>query len=66
MAIWALLHLELLVANLVFCFEWKPFVENYDADLSENQEFTGGMKIPLLAGISPIVKLLEPCSSKLT
>lgn len=60
MAIWALLHLELLVANLVFCFEWKPFVGNYD------QEFTGGMKIHLLAGISPIVKLLEPCSSKLT
>ncbi|KAK1398773.1 putative Cytochrome P450, family 87, subfamily A, polypeptide 6 [Heracleum sosnowskyi] len=59
----ALLHLEYFVANLVVHFEWKPAIGNYDVDLSENQEFTVGMKNPLLVCISPRVKLLEPCSS---
>lgn len=56
----ALLHLEYFVANLVLYFEWKSAVGNYDVDLSENQEFTVGMKNPLLVFISPRVKLLEP------
>lgn len=51
----ALLHLEYFVANLVFYFEWRPAVGNYDVDFSEEQEFTVGMKNPLLVSISPRV-----------
>ncbi|KAL1813605.1 hypothetical protein DCAR_0625968 [Daucus carota subsp. sativus] len=52
----ALLHLEYFVANLVWNFEWKPAAGNSDVDLSEEQEFTVGMKHPLLVSISPRVK----------
>ncbi|KAM4069395.1 hypothetical protein ACB094_12G086700 [Castanea mollissima] len=47
----AMLHLEYFVANLVWNFEWKA-VEGDDVDLTEKQEFTMVMKIPLEAHLS--------------
>ncbi|KAK1401655.1 hypothetical protein POM88_001260 [Heracleum sosnowskyi] len=52
----ALLHLEYFVANLVFYLEWRPAVGNYEVDFSKKQEFTVGMKNPLLVSISRRVK----------
>ncbi|XP_017700359.2 cytochrome P450 89A2-like [Phoenix dactylifera] len=48
----AMLHLEYFVANLVWEFEWKP-ADGEKVDLSENLEFTVGMKHPLRARIFP-------------
>ena len=47
----AILHLEYLVANLVWKFEWAA-AEGYEVDLTEKQEFTIVMKHPLHACIS--------------
>ncbi|WOH06539.1 hypothetical protein DCAR_0625967 [Daucus carota subsp. sativus] len=53
----ALLHLEYFVANLIWKFEWKPAAGNHDVDLSEKQEFTIGMKYPLVVSLSPRVSV---------
>ncbi|KAF8014903.1 hypothetical protein BT93_H0641 [Corymbia citriodora subsp. variegata] len=47
----AMLHLEYLVANLVWLFQWQP-VAGEEVDLSEKQQFTTVMKNPLRAQIS--------------
>ncbi|KAM7473288.1 hypothetical protein LguiB_020531 [Lonicera macranthoides] len=47
----SILHLEYFVANLVWYYKWKG-VKGEDVDLSEKQEFTSVMKIPLKAHIS--------------
>ncbi|KAM3234951.1 cytochrome 89A9-like [Capsicum annuum] len=47
----AMFHLEYFVANLIWCFEWKP-VEGDDVDLTEEIDFTFTMKNPLRARIS--------------
>ncbi|KAL5769940.1 hypothetical protein ACOSP7_014094 [Xanthoceras sorbifolium] len=51
----AMLHLEYLVANMVWKFQWKA-VEGDDVNLAEKEEFTIGMKYPLQAHLSPRVK----------
>ncbi|XP_055961219.1 cytochrome P450 89A2-like [Mercurialis annua] len=48
----ALLHLEYLVGNLVWSYEWKAGNED-DIDLSEKLEFSVVMKFPLQARIIP-------------
>ena len=48
----AILHLEYLVANLLWGFEWKK-VEGDEVDLSEKQEFAIVMKNPLKVHLSP-------------
>lgn len=48
----AMLHLEYFVANLVWCFEWKP-VDGDEIDLSEKLEFTVVMKNPLKVQLYP-------------
>ncbi|KAL1075462.1 hypothetical protein V6Z11_D11G364800 [Gossypium hirsutum] len=48
----ALLHLEYLVANLIWKFEWKA-MDGDDISLEEKHEFTIVMKTPLMAHISP-------------
>ncbi|TMW96703.1 hypothetical protein EJD97_006953 [Solanum chilense] len=50
----AMLHLEHIVANLIWHFEWKA-VDGNDVDLSEKLEFTVVMKNPLCARIRPRV-----------
>lgn len=54
----AMLHLEYIVANLIWHFEWKA-VDGNNVDLSEKQEFTVMMKNPLCARIRPRVNQLE-------
>ncbi|MED6143640.1 hypothetical protein PIB30_007943 [Stylosanthes scabra] len=49
----AMLHLEYLVANLVFTFKWNTVDDGDSLDLSEKQGFTAAMKHPLHARISP-------------
>ena len=51
----AMLHLEYLMANLVWSFEWKA-VEGEEVDLSEKQEFIVVMKNPLQVHLSPQLK----------
>ncbi|KAH0659586.1 hypothetical protein KY289_028334 [Solanum tuberosum] len=48
----AMLHLEYIVANLIWHFEWKA-VDGNNVDLSEKLEFTVMMKNPLCARIRP-------------
>lgn len=48
----ALLHLEYLVANLVWNFEWKA-MDGDDIDLSEELQFTVVMKSPLKVQLLP-------------
>ncbi|EEF38410.1 cytochrome P450, putative [Ricinus communis] len=48
----AMLHLEYLVANMVWSYEWKGMDGN-GVDLSEKLEFSVVMKNPLQAQISP-------------
>ncbi|KAK2987595.1 hypothetical protein RJ640_027896 [Escallonia rubra] len=48
----ALLHLEYLVANLVWYFKWTV-ADGDNVDMSDKQEFTVVMKNPLQARISP-------------
>lgn len=50
----AMLHLEHIVANLIWHFEWKA-VDGNNVDLSEKLEFTVMMKNPLCARIRPRV-----------
>ncbi|KAK4719783.1 hypothetical protein R3W88_018121 [Solanum pinnatisectum] len=54
----AMLHLEYIVANLIWHFEWKA-VDGNNVDLSEKLEFTVMMKNPLCARIRPRVNQLE-------
>ncbi|KAJ8762697.1 hypothetical protein K2173_012189 [Erythroxylum novogranatense] len=51
----AMLHLEYFVANLIWKFEWKA-VDGDEVDLSEKQQFTTVMKIPLKANLIPRIK----------
>ncbi|EEF30898.1 cytochrome P450, putative [Ricinus communis] len=48
----AMLHLEYLVANLVWQFEWRP-VNGEDVDLTEKYGITISMKNPLRVLLSP-------------
>ncbi|KAJ0079818.1 hypothetical protein Patl1_23684 [Pistacia atlantica] len=48
----ARLHLEYVVANLVWWYEWKS-VDGSDLNMEENHEFTGTMKYPLEAHLYP-------------
>ncbi|KAJ9162702.1 hypothetical protein P3X46_022458 [Hevea brasiliensis] len=48
----AMLHMEYLVANLVWHFEWKP-ADGEDVDLTEKFDLTISMKNPLRVHLSP-------------
>ncbi|KAJ0014586.1 hypothetical protein Pint_20908 [Pistacia integerrima] len=48
----ARLHLEYVVANLVWWYGWKS-VDGSDLNMEENHEFTGTMKYPLEAHLYP-------------
>ncbi|KAF2317338.1 hypothetical protein P3X46_022459 [Hevea brasiliensis] len=48
----AMLHMEYLVANLVWHFEWKP-ADGEDVDLTEKFDLTISMKNPLRVHLTP-------------
>ncbi|XP_057969997.1 cytochrome P450 89A2-like [Malania oleifera] len=52
----AMLHLEYIVGNLVWAFEWEE-VEGAEVDLSEKQEFAIVMKNALTVHLSPRSKM---------